>query len=163
DPGVSKELLAGSGAHRAVWPALKKAGRLTLKTKLDLWQMLRPAVQPGSTLDYTPPAEKVTLVVRASSAFMLTVNNRAVDSTTETWSHTARLAHIPKENDPLPVEVVLKKGDEEATLRISFITAEDERERPLALRRFLLPWAAMKPAAAVAAKPPAELEGGHWL
>ena len=43
---------------------LKQPGTLTLRTKLDLWQMLRPAVQPGSTLDYTLPDEEVHLDVR---------------------------------------------------------------------------------------------------
>jgi putative heme-binding domain-containing protein len=63
----------------------------------------------------------------------------------------------------VPVEVVLKKDKGEANLRISFITSEDSRERALPLRRFLLPWAAVKPAAVVAAPRPAELEGGSWL
>ena len=48
--------LAGSGAHRALWTSLEEKGQLVLRTKLDLWQVLRPAVQPGSTLDHTWPA-----------------------------------------------------------------------------------------------------------
>src|SRR5262249_51110364 len=64
DLEVSQELLVGSGAHRALWESMKGAGKLTLKTKLDLWQMLRPAVQPGSKLDHEWPAEKVKVHLR---------------------------------------------------------------------------------------------------
>ena len=38
------------------------------RTKLDLWQMLRPAVQPGSTTGYTLPDEEVTLIFSGAVA-----------------------------------------------------------------------------------------------
>src|SRR5262249_22679625 len=63
-PSVSKALLVGSKAHEPLWKALEGAGTLTVKTKLDLWNMLRPAVQPGSTLDYTPAGETVGVHLR---------------------------------------------------------------------------------------------------
>ncbi len=47
DLAVARALTAGSVDHDRLWQLLSTPGRLTLQTKLDLWQMLRPAVQPG--------------------------------------------------------------------------------------------------------------------
>src|SRR5262249_2323428 len=58
DLSVARALTAGSAAHEELWKLVRQPGRLTLRTKLDLWQMLRPAIQPGSKLDYTPPPER---------------------------------------------------------------------------------------------------------
>lgn len=165
DPAVSKEFLAGSGAHRNLWPSLKKAGTLTLKTKLDLWQMLRPAVQPGSSLDHAWPAEKVTLLLSASAPFTVTAGgkaSKASKSREEVERYLARLLLAPKQNEPVPVEVALR-SEGEFSLRVTFTTDESDTARPLPLRRFLLPWAEMMPVPAVAAKPPPELQGGNWL
>ena len=51
DVAVSRDFLQHSEAHRPLWARLQSSGEMTLKTKLDLWQMLRPAEQPGSTPD----------------------------------------------------------------------------------------------------------------
>ena len=58
DLAVARAFTAGSADHDRLWEAIKRPGRLTLKTKLDLWQMLRPAVQPGSTTGYTPAGRR---------------------------------------------------------------------------------------------------------
>src|SRR5207244_3939174 len=68
---VARAFTAGSADHEAAWPALNRPGRLILRTKLDLWSMLRPAVQPGSRLDHAWPVEKVTLTLRAGSRFTI--------------------------------------------------------------------------------------------
>ncbi|MGI8602854.1 MAG: ThuA domain-containing protein [Verrucomicrobiales bacterium] len=44
-----------------------KEGILTLRTQLDLTHMLQPAVQPGATLDFDYPAEKVTVYFASKS------------------------------------------------------------------------------------------------
>ena len=54
DLAVARAFTAGSAEHDRLWEAIEPPGRLTLRTRLDLWQMLRPAVQPGSTTGYTP-------------------------------------------------------------------------------------------------------------
>src|SRR5262249_51409915 len=46
DLDVSRAFTAGSAEHGRLWERLQQPGRLTLRTQLDLWQMLRPAVQP---------------------------------------------------------------------------------------------------------------------
>ena len=65
DLDVSRTLTAGSAEHAPFWKMIQSAGKLTLKTNLDLWSMLHPAIQPGSTLDYTPPPEEVRLLLEA--------------------------------------------------------------------------------------------------
>jgi putative heme-binding domain-containing protein len=163
DLAVSKQLLAGSAAHAALWTSLEGEGTLTLKTKLDLWQMLRPAVQPGSKLDHAWPAEKVTLVVTSAAPFTLKRAGKEITATGEKDRHVARLECVPKEGEPLPVEVALNKARGAPSLGVSFFTSEDKRERALPLRRFLLPWAEVKPSAPAALPRPVELEGGNWL
>src|SRR5262249_23174848 len=53
DLAVSKALTAGSAEHERLWKMMQQPGRLTLATQLDLKDLLRPAVQLGSRLDYT--------------------------------------------------------------------------------------------------------------
>jgi putative heme-binding domain-containing protein len=163
DPAVSRAFLAGSAAHNALWKELSAAGKLTLKSKLDLHQMLRPAVQPGSTLDYTWPAEKVGLAITASAPFTAALGAQPAKASTLTrGEHVLRLQHAGKEDEPVPLEVVLEKDAGEIALQIAFFTNEDERLRALPLRRFLLPWAQIKAMPPVARTIP-ELEGGNWL
>ena len=52
DLQVAREITAGSAPHDALWAAMDEPGELMVKTQLDLTDMLRPAVQPGSTIDY---------------------------------------------------------------------------------------------------------------
>ncbi len=163
DQSVSRSFLAGSGAHRPLWESLEGAGKLTLKTQLDLWQMLRPAVQPGSTLDHTWPAEKVGMVLTASVPFTARLGAQAVRSSTEVkGEHTLRLEHTPKEGELIALELVLAKKKGEATLEIAFFTNEDARLRALPVHRLLLPWAQLRPAPVVARTHP-ELQDGNWL
>ena len=66
DLAVARAFTAGSAEHDRLWEAMARPGRLTLRTRVDLWQMLRPAVQPGSTIGYRLPDEEVTLTLAAS-------------------------------------------------------------------------------------------------
>ena len=54
-------MTAGSAHHDALWAAVEKPGELVLKAQLNLVDMLRPAVQPGSRIDYEWPVEDVTV------------------------------------------------------------------------------------------------------
>jgi putative heme-binding domain-containing protein len=163
DLSVSHAFLAGSMAHRGLWEGLNGVGKLTLRTQLDLWQMLRPAVQPGSALDHTWPVEKVGLVLTARGPFTARLGTQAVRSSTASkGEHTLRLEHQPKEGEPIALEVVLAKEKGESTLRIAYFTNEDSRLRALPVHRLLLPWAQLRPAPVVAHKVP-ELEGGNWM
>jgi putative heme-binding domain-containing protein len=151
DLAVAKAFTAGSAAHDRLWQSLKGPGTLTLRTRLNLTDLLRPAVQPGSTLDHTWPAEKATLVFSASGS--LTVNGR----------EQTRLTLSPKPNDPVPVEVVLSVADGVPFLGLSYHTAEDDRPRALPLHRFLLPWVeSSRQSTPLVERRIPELEGGSW-
>jgi putative heme-binding domain-containing protein len=158
DLSVSRALTVGSAEHDALWPLLHKAGRLTLRTKLDLWQMLRPAVQPGSTLDHTPTPENVSLTLQSER------NPIFIGNSSEAVSH-ATISHVPVERELLSVEIILKTTDKEPDLSITWHTKEDEEhQRPLPLHRLLVPWATTGPRAPdeLATREVPGLKGGSW-
>jgi putative heme-binding domain-containing protein len=158
DLEVSRELTRGSAEHEGLWQAMKRPGRLTLSTQLDLGQMLRPAVQPGSTLDYKLPPEQVVLRFHSTSAVVVKAGNHTYDS-------KAGLRVDPKEGELLPVEVALTAPEgNPVTLHVFYATSEDDRPRALPLRRLLLPWARVKAQAqpAIVERRIPELEGGSW-
>ncbi|MFO0929630.1 MAG: ThuA domain-containing protein [Gemmataceae bacterium] len=155
DLQVARALTAGSGGHDALWAALTRPGELRLRAKLDLIDMLRPAVQPGSRIDYELPPETVTV------AFDGPARLRLIAAGASGHALTVR----PERDRPIVVELVLPTGGRPPTLGVRWTTAEDRRPRPLALHRVLVPWAdttarALTPPP-VAVRPP-ELEGGSW-
>ena len=67
DLDVSRQFTKGSAPHDALWAAMAEPGELRCAVKLDLIDMLRPAVQPGSKIDYEYPPESVTVAFNAAS------------------------------------------------------------------------------------------------
>jgi putative heme-binding domain-containing protein len=163
DPAVASAFTAGSAEHERLWGALGRPGRLTLRTKLDLWQMLRPAVQPGSSLGYRLPDEEVTLTFGASVP--ITVKTPAESTpilVDERGQHRVRITVKPGKREPLPIEISLATGGP-TTLNVTWVTREDERPRALPLRRLLLPWASLeKEGVELAEREIPELKGGDW-
>jgi len=164
---VARAFTSGSAEHERLWALLKVPGKLTLRAQLDLFQMLQPAVQPGSQLDYTPPPEEVKIEMRSSVPLTITIP----DSYRSTPSDDARKFLITagaRSSDRkvpwLPLEITMETGIAEPRLEISWHTSEDPRPRPFPLRRILLPWAAGA-TNNVGGKDRAlpELAGGHWL
>src|SRR5262249_20411775 len=51
DLRVARSLTGHSADHDALWAACREPGEFTLRTTLNLKDMLRPAVQPGSRID----------------------------------------------------------------------------------------------------------------
>lgn len=160
DLEVARALTVGSAPHDTLWAAMARPGLLTLRTRLDLMDMLRPAVQPGSQLDYEYPPEDVTVTVASSAPLKLTTPN-GVSVEGPSVSFTVR----PKPNTPVLVELRLTSPGGVVPLAARFTTNEDNRPRPIPLRRVLLPWADTDVRTlgkeAVAVRPP-ELAGGSW-
>ncbi|QDV37764.1 ThuA domain-containing protein [Tautonia plasticadhaerens] len=160
---LAREFTAGSAEHDWLWDAIGRPGRLTLRTKIDLWQMLRPAVQPGSTIDYSLPGEEVTVVFSASAPIELTTPDRT--SPPEAGGDgRPRVAVVvtPEGREPVPVEITLETGGR-PSLDVTWTTREDARPRALPLRRVLVPWATLESGTeAVAGRVIPELEGGDW-
>jgi putative heme-binding domain-containing protein len=150
DFDVARALTAGSAMHGPLWQQLGTPGTLHVRTKLDLWNMLRPALQPGATLDYQPAPEKVTVTVTTNpprAGFPITLERAAAEGE---WAELA---------------FDLPTGGAMPNLRITWRTAEDARPRPFPLHRFMLPWAQPERASANApdkAMLP-QLAGGNWL
>ena len=164
DLAVAKSFTASSLPHDPLWTLLSQPGRLTLRTKLDLWQAIRPAIQPGSTVDVPLPEEVVSLTIAASRPFEVTGPSGRVVGTSKDSRYRARFTVTPKAGEPVPIELALETGPE-TVLEVSFSTGEDGRLRALPLRRILLPWASMSSTGR--AEPSEEreipeLKGGDW-
>ncbi|MDB5312940.1 MAG: hypothetical protein JWO38_7142 [Gemmataceae bacterium] len=169
DLAVSRKLTAGSANHDVLWRAMEQQGELTLKAQLNLTNMLRPAVQPGSSINYELPPEEVTLsvstraelaieapgarrIMREGGLARTTVGRLYFEPVGQSLAAVFRLTHTPR-------------GEDAIRLDTSYSTKDDSTQRPLPLHRMLVPWADTKPAAVgqlvevVRAK---ELDGGSW-
>ncbi|HEY8993488.1 MAG TPA: c-type cytochrome, partial [Lacunisphaera sp.] len=162
DLSVARALTEPSAMHRKLSAMLEKPGTLELKTQLDLFSMLHPAIQPGAKLDFEYPPERVEVHFKSAGKFDLKAGPDAkvrrlaenewaltVDAPTTQW---------------LPVEVTMETGVAAPRLDVSWSTHEDSRPRALALRRILLPWATQpEPNPLVGgARDIPEIAGGDW-
>jgi putative heme-binding domain-containing protein len=163
DPSVSRAFTAGSVEHDRLWEAMAKPGRLTLRMNVDLWQMLRPAVQPGSTIGYRLPDEEVTLTMSASAPMVVKGPAAGASSgSIDERRHAVRISVTPKERQPIPLEIALATGGP-SKLELSWTTREDSTPRAVPLRRTLLPWATLeKPKDDLVRREILELKGGDW-
>jgi putative heme-binding domain-containing protein len=175
DFNVSRHLLVGSAVHAELWPLLQNAGELTLATKLNVRDVLRPAVQRGATIDYSWPEERVTVTITAAQPFRVTAGPTEsngnvlladVVAKEAPGRFTASFDCPPDSDEPIPVTITLATSvAKPAELSISVHTNEDSRPRPIPLHRFVLPWVKHDPSSASGAEnaqPIAELEGGSW-
>jgi putative heme-binding domain-containing protein len=165
DLDVSRAFTAGSAEHDALWPLLNHPGQLTLQARLDLWNMLRPAVQPGSTLDYTPGPERVKLTIRATAPVEVRLGSATAPAREQAGTAIVTQTVEPREGEWLPVELRLRTGSTAPRIALEFTTSDDDHARPLPLRRVRLPWSTARPATTELAARPAipELQGGDWL
>lgn len=165
DLAVSRELTRGSLKHEAFWKGLKAGGVLTLTTQLDLWRLLRPAIQEGSALDYEyQPEEASVTFASPSGPMVLTRGNERKESTRGHVSHDLTFGISPTSAAYVPIELVLTIDEgAEPELRATWSTAEDKRPRAFPLRRFILPGFSPPPisSAAILTKRP-EIQGGSW-
>ncbi|VTR96193.1 heme-binding protein : Heme-binding protein OS=Pedosphaera parvula (strain Ellin514) GN=Cflav_PD3187 PE=4 SV=1: Laminin_G_3: ThuA [Gemmata massiliana] len=170
DLAVARRFTEGSATHDALWAAMKvrgAAGKLTLKTQLNLTDMLRPAVQPGSTLDHEFPPETVSLAYETHAEAELTAPAATRQQSQRNGGITkGTIGFAPKRGRTAPFEVALANNANlnDFPFSLTWSTAEDARARPFQLHRALVPWA---DATADAGKPvelprPKELDGGSW-
>ena len=156
DLRVARELTSASERHRNFLES--SIGRsVTLRTQLDLNQMLQPAIQPGATLDYQYPLETVTVVFESDSALDL-----RIEGTIERDGvGKAKVTFVPKEDHWLPVELSL---DDATSLSVHWYTAEDIRPRAFPLNRFKLPWVRANTDASTEPQERIipEITGGYW-
>jgi putative heme-binding domain-containing protein len=165
DLTVARALTAASSVHDDLWTRIQQPGKLILRSQVNLVDMLRPAVQPGSKIDYEWPVEEVTLTFQSHSGLEVrTPAGTAAVTTDMEGRRTAVVTVKPAVGSSLPIDVALTKGPRAADLIVTYHTNEDSRPRPLPLHRVFLPWAKMKreEAPAITNRDVAELNGGSW-
>ncbi len=155
-----------SVVHDELRSQLRKGGVLTLQSRLDLADILRPKVQPGSTLDYQWPQERVTLVAHSSQPLTLTSEGKQTVATRSADGRFEARLNVPvtaAQSFPLTAQITVKT-DSVPDFAIAVSTNEDDRLRALPLRRFFLPWTPESDEDSTAGEiiSIAELEGGNW-
>ena len=129
-----------------------------MRGQLDLTDMLRPAVQPGSKIDYEYPPEAVTVAFDTASPKsklkLFNLAGRGVEgATTNTESHITLT--VPSGSEKIvPVTIRLTKESGAAALTLEWTTNEDSRPRPFPLRRPLRPACSVPAAPKMSPTPP---------
>lgn len=164
DLAVARELLNGSAEHAELATLMEQPGRLVLQAQFELSDMLQPAVQPGSKLDYELPPETVTLRFECSAPFVVRTEAGESAAVREGDAWVAMLIHGPEADRFLPMEIEIAAEAGSPQFTAAWFTAEDSRLRAFPLRRMLLPWA--RPRSAVptdlAKREIPQLDGGSW-
>ena len=169
DLKVAKALTVGSAEHEKLWEMMNQSGELKIKTNLNLNQMLRPAIQPGSTIDYSFAPEKVSVQyqVAGSSKVVFESDEPIVKGDSNPHRSSITITKTSKTTSLSPIEYNLESlwsKHEDFKTTLTYFTNEDTRPRPFPLHRAFMPWAIepSKHQETVALKPPPELDGGSW-
>ncbi|MEY3458321.1 MAG: hypothetical protein RL215_1478 [Planctomycetota bacterium] len=164
NPDVTRELTLGSTHHEQLQNLLRSPGKLRLRTRLNLHSMLRPAIQPGASIDYEWPPEITTLTVDSPQLLqMQAAHSNQSPQPAEKLGHQHRWTAPPDPKDPVLLELLFQTGPTGVQAEITWHTNEDPRQRPFPLHRFILPWAPTNAVEqpATPTRPP-ELAGGSW-
>jgi putative heme-binding domain-containing protein len=158
DTEVSRALLGKQ------MPSLHENHVTTLRTRLDLFGMFQPAIQPGAALDYEPEPEEVTIYIsNTQTPFSAEIAGKKHDSQLGQVSHDILYTLKPQRNAPLDLRIKFK-ANVMPDFRITWRTKQDpSRDRALPLRRFLMPWARPEETPGIATSlPRPEIQGGDW-
>ena len=136
--GVSHALLAGSQQLEHLRGISSLNQVWMFDGKLNLKDMLRPAVQPGASIDHVPPPETVTLRMSSDRGFRWKVGGQEVNSK-DGSAVTITLENPVK---PLGWGAFFMPATGAPKVEMSWTTKEDpQRWRPMPTSRFLTPWA----------------------
>lgn len=164
DLTVSDSFMEASGEQDAIEEVLQKSGRATFKTKLDLWNMLRPDIQPESSLGYQYKSEDVTLTFTSSEPLEITAPDGEISESvknSEVYETNIEFEQIEKRAYNL--EISMKTTESSPVLGVHYSTSEDDRPRALQTHRFFLPWLEkINPEEEKIAEQRPELFGGNW-
>jgi putative heme-binding domain-containing protein len=168
DLTAARRFTSPSADHERLWHLMKRSGTLTLRTTLDLRQMLRPEVQPGSKIDFEYPREETTIELQSSCPMKVSVDGAAAEIAQNDGHWTAKFSRTSSGNKAFHrLEVSLRREPQSPplSLTVSYHTNEDPSPRAMPLRRMLVPWATPtdEPQVVIDNRSLAELEGGNWL
>ena len=151
-------------------------GTLSVSGILDLSNILRPAIQPGASLEYAYPSEEVTVVIAGPMDFSVVFNGKKFVSDQNTnlalnKKYRVELKATVFGTTWIPFEIVQETGwpyngrGPIHSMSIEWFTERDPTVRPFPLRRFYLPWAkpSDEPIKLATERQVPELAGGNWL
>jgi putative heme-binding domain-containing protein len=172
DLAVSEKFTAGSAPHDSIWAGLAApgaGGEVALGTRLNLKDMLRPAVQPGARLDYELPPEKVDLSLKGRDAVHL-VSRVAQESPVmpvlkEGFDITVWVEAKEASDVPMDIRLTYSKAPPgvRPALQVLSKARADSVPRTIPLRRMFVPWT--NPSVSFGPPlelRPVELNGGSW-
>ena len=146
-----------SHTHQQLRKHLTRPGQLTLKTQLDLHNMLQPETQPISKLDYTPTPEIVTLIFKSDNMLNINAPGATIKRISPKEIHLTFNSPTKFRWQPL----TLTLNTPTIQLDTSFHTQRDPRPRPLNIQRFLMPFAIPEKQQLIQQSIP-QLAGGNW-
>jgi len=168
-PFIDSEALINLGPpYQQLLRPRDRDGVFTVRGQLDLTHMLQPAVQPGATLDFAYPQETVSVYASSKTQeFQLRAGGQEIISKKGQVAHDGSFSVKPKPGSLERFEWQLKMtGGSAPNFSVGWHTAADERLRPFAKRRVLMPF--VQPASETAAgelattKIQAKVTGGNW-
>jgi putative heme-binding domain-containing protein len=189
DLNAAREFTRSSATYDGLWKEVSIGASLEYDGQLDLWQLLTPATQPGSKLDYTPEPETVTVVFKYTAGRGDEGQPPSARPTVlEEWAFggprlpfkdddalfltapgakverfSAREARLtvtaPQENQWQRFTLGVKPPVK--ALDVSYFTNRDPRPRALPTRRILLPFASVGTIEERVSRIP-EIAGGDW-
>lgn len=153
---MARELTRASAAHAEAFGRLALPGKLRSHTKLNLANLLRPATQPGSKLDYTPEPEVVTITVRSDAAVAMDGPGLWMNGKPGELSFTTTVGKDSWQ------ELAITMPTPARWLEISYHTSIDPRPRALGIGRFIMPFATHPGEVSIAKASIPDIEGGDW-
>ncbi len=165
DLTVSREFLGPTKENTALSNVLRQDGKVSFRTRMNLWHMLRADQQPETTLDYVLPPENVTLVFRSSQPLEVVADSaKATASVRKGDLYETSITFTNVARAPYSIEYSMNTtGGQDPVLELSYYTSEDARLRALQPHRFFQPWvdAIFLPEQSPVKENPA-LAGGNW-
>ena len=161
---VSNAFMQPVAEYSTLEKVLRKPGTATFKAKLNLWNMLRPDVQPESVLDYNYVPEDVILTLRSSVPLEVKAPLAEISKPVKKGKYyETSLSYKGVEKQPYPLEVSMATTRKAPELAVHYSTSEDPRPRALQPHRFFLPWLEeIYNDEEVIVKDNPELAGGNW-
>lgn len=159
---TAKAFTHNSSAHRQWIESLDKG--LEFTTRLNLLDMLRPAVQPGDSIDYSWPDEVVTVGLVSDVSFTIQWNQQTIEPQSSENGYVAEITSPANLKEWVDLKLRSNDFTQHSRLDIYYYTNEDQRHRVIPLERFHLPWIQPgDPTESLAERVlPKELEDGNW-
>ena len=157
DPTVIRDLTRGTSFQDEILKLFRKPGRLTLRSGLALRNMLQPAVQPGSELDYPPQPETVFISAESSNSLTLVSPQADVSAIDR---NSAQMKRTVDSDDFTDIEISLRTPTN--ALSVTFHTDTDTRKRPMDIERFHMPFAVPLNGQEGMNRVIPEIVGGEW-